>query len=480
MAKSEVGISKFRTFIEGAIAFVLVMLSIYYLGVRYGWPTYLTLILSVPILVGEWLFMTSIPEIRAYAISKRKKVAIGVLIISVIACFGTLFLFSVLKISITGLSFFLIIRCILQGIIIGVVLRILAGMIFVMILVGKSVGMQKILFLLGFLISLWLFPYGETQLACAPFYVIGIGLGFIVHFSVRTVQRGRAKRNRYIQNLERMLGEEEKDFTHDEGNAIMYFAKQSFTRLEKLLEKRKSNLSPALGIIKSSMKRIQGDYHGALDAVDEIIRNSNIDKKFDVQLHCRKALSLGEIDGREKEMFDELQHALNIQSQKGVDDCILARITRSLRFAEKLSLEGKEKKEDLQKPLDEIWTALKLNEKEIPKAIDKVIGIAVPITWTLLIDSYGYALLKFGHRRLSRSLLTQCIHEDPDFSSPYLHLGEWHLTEGLRLNDLGKHYAKEKADNLARLCLLVAKYLEGQKDSRIKRRAEELLDQYWG
>jgi hypothetical protein len=68
------------------------------------------------------------------------------------------------------------------------------------------------------------------------------------------------------------------------------------------------------------------------------------------------------------------------------------------------------------------------------RVAERMVDTSVPLTWSFLLDSYGYVLFKSGDDRICRSLFSSCIQEDPQFASAYLHLAEWYLRRGRRLH----------------------------------------------
>ena len=473
--------SRFWRYIEGFIGFVVIMLAVNYLITIYDLSYLWVLILTFPMLAIDWIFVSTKPVVSAIIVAKRQWVALVIVIVSTLLCLGLLFWAFIQHIPMPC-SLFVISQCILTGTLVGVVIRMLVGSFFMLTLIGEPMKSQKILLLLGFVMALWLFPIGETQISCAAYYILGIGIGYAVHFSLRTEQRGRAQRERLKQNLLKMLDEPKmENFTRIENQAIEYCANQKFKKLDKLIRdyrNDKHELSNTLIILNATMQRSQGNYPDCLNTIETELSNSKRDKTLDAMLHCCHALCLSEIEGRREKMMEALRQALNIRSKEG-KECILSKITCGLRLAEELPLlPNEEDTRDREAPLNEIWKALRLNAKEIPVGvIDKAIGISIPVTWTFLLDSYGYALLKAGDLRLSRSLFTQCIHEDPNFSSPYLHLGEWYLTQGARVSKDKNLKTQERATELARFCFYIAKLFEGKRDSLIKRRANDKLSE---
>jgi hypothetical protein len=218
--------------------------------------------------------------------------------------------------------------------------------------------------------------------------------------------------------------------------------------------------------------RTRGDYEKILVNIERELNNDKRNKKLDTYLHLSKTLALGELNDMDK-MFISLDEAQETSKKILRTDCLLAKATLSLRLAEQIPLDGTD-----QKPLREIWTALNLHAKNASADLMAVVfGTAVPVTWTFLLDAYGYSLLKAGHKKFSKSFLTYCIIEDPGFSSPYLHLGEWYKIDAMTESNSTDIEKNERSHRLATLCFQLALKLEGNKDSLIRRRAQSLLDQ---
>lgn len=367
----------------------------------------------------------------------------------------------------------------LQGALVGVMVRVLVWAMFARFLRGGPIEVSRLLLLVAFTVMMWLFPLGASHRVYAGLYLLGVGGGFMIHYLVRNKEHQRAQTVRIGRNISESVREAQ--LKAIEVDAVRYYAKQKWRELDQLLTDE-TEPNTVLTIINASRLRIRGDYRLAVRAIEKELGRKERDQSLDGFLYLHKALSLADLNER-KEMHQALESALRCQ-----EDCMLTRVTIGLRLAEDISPEDAirdEKQADnspKQKAVKYIWYALK-NESSQPELITQIVGRTVPATWTFLLDAYAYVLLKAGHVRFSRALLAAAIYEDPYFSSPYLHLGEWCIADLLRArrqNPSGYATQKnsERSRRVGRLCLNIAIQLEGKRRSNTKRRAEGLLESY--
>src|SRR6185295_5022919 len=105
--------------------------------------------------------------------------------------------------------------------------------------------------------------------------------------------------------------------------------------------------------------------------------------------------------------------------------CALSSISWALRQAEVAAADSTGSSE-ASEALGKVREVLaRINAQTSLQVEEALVGGSVPVTWTFLVDTYAYVLFKSGDRRLSRTLLRACLREDEDYSSSYLHLGEW-------------------------------------------------------
>jgi hypothetical protein len=431
------------------------------------------IIISLPIPLINW-FLSEKPGVRAMLLAKRQTVCIWVFTISCIIALT--FILLPLNQNISRVDEFTAAKLLTKGLVVGIVFRSFFGKVGFRSLFLMPVGGQKLLLLLAYTLGLLFFPF-ELGIS-AGLYTFGFGCGFLSQFTARSFHYQKAQALRIGQTILQILEDIQPDIKPKETDAIRYYANHNFRELKSLLAK--TPLTTVLVVIKASMERSLGKYDDCLDTIENEFKNPNRKKELEGHLFLQKSLCHGEKGGEENE--DTMEEALK-QALSQKPNCLLANATYSLRLSE-----GPLK--TLTLPLSVIWKALRRDiYRPSPELMEAIVGKSVPMTWTFLIDVFAYGLIKAGDLRFSRPLLTQCIQEDPAFSSAYLHLGEWYnARKEKEKNDWKKvknkdekksqgHLRKlEEYADAARYCFYVAKYIEGDRSSRIRRRAEEFLN----
>ena len=385
----------------------------------------------------------------------------------------------------------------LQGALVGVIVRLLIVAMLEYLISGAAIEISRALLLTALSVLIWLFPLGETHRAYAGFYVFGFGIGFVIHYLVRNKEHKQAEEARLGRYIIEILGT--KRTTGEENKIVRYYAGGKWLRLDRLLRNYEAK-STLVETIKASRLRYKGKYAESRAVAQRELNRTGHDSEADASLYLHLALSLAdEADDNRKHVYEALEKALEYSK-----NFVLALVTTALRLAEEVPL-GDEKDADAEKDekrtgdaksaLQLIWRALGINDTSPPELVAMIVGTTVPMTWTFFLDAYAYVLLKAGYVRFSRSLLAQCIYEDPYFSSPYLHLGEWCIADILRSRRELRATAKtgfdssrswretleatsERSQRVGRLCLHIAIKLERRRDSLTKRRAQSLLKEY--
>ncbi len=425
------------------------------------------------------------PAFTAVLIAKRHIVADALMVASLLV--GTLALLLSNTAPALDYSSLVLPQFALQGAVVGVVVRMLVLAVFARLLKGSHVEIHRLFLLVALTIFLWLFPFLESHRLYAGFYLYGFGLGFWIHYLVRNKEHLRAQTARHSRNITELLGNSVK-LTGMEVDAVKHYARQAWRHLDRLFSNTEHHPTTVLAIIKASAQRLKGRYDEARTTIDVELARDGHDTSLDTFLYLHKALSLGDLNLK-AEMRETLQKASQCEA-----NCLLTLVTKGLRIAEELpfleevSPSDASHEDQRHEALKFIWEALKLNEVARPELIARIVGRTVPVTWTFLLDAYAYVLLKAGHHRFSRALLIDCIYEDPYFSAPYLHLGEWCIAELLKASrpnssasdevDGAQRPSMERSRRVAPLCLNIAIRLEGGRRSLTKRRARELLDRY--
>jgi len=445
--------------------------------------------LKQSLLIGLFIYLPAIlipnlmpmhARFMAWVFANRSPVALLVLLVSGLA--GSIFFIQSGYFT-KGIAEFSIhpIRQFVAGLLVGAGMRILLALIGFYLLFRVQAESEKAMLLAGYCVALLLFPSStgsEKSLlnqSFAGIYIFGIGVGFCLQYFIRTNKHISAERDRMRDRVLTMLGKHQKELDHIEANAVELLVRRKFKSLKKLIEKHNNEPTANLIIIKACMERVKGDYKGCSLTLDEGLKITDKSDNIDAAMTLLKALVLGEIVNKEDEMWAVLDKARDKNP-----NCSLIRGTRALRLAEKLSINRADSPGDRMGPLNEILFALQLNKMRDHPIIDKAIGHSIPVTLGFLLDAYGYALLISGDFQFSRSLLIQCIRDDPIYSSPYLHLGEWYLTRYEALMSHGDHEEGSRLLRPAEYCLLIAQHLQKKLDSRIRRRSREFLNKYFG
>jgi len=376
----------------------------------------------------------------------------------------------------------------LEGALVGVIIRVLVLTRFEQLLKGANIEIPRILLLIALTVSIWLFPLVPSHRSYAGFYIYGLGVGFFVHYLLRRKEHKRAEASRLGQYIVELLGSAE-NISVQEDQIIRLYANQNWRALDKLFSNNQRQRTTLLAIVKASMLRIKGQYGEARAIVERELDRKEHDEKQEQYLHLHRALNLADLKQWER-MYASLENALKC----GRD--LLTLVTMGLRLAEEVPLNpadvSAEHEAKRQRALSCIWEALQINDVARPELVSSIIGRALPMTWTFLMDAYAYVLLKAGHVGFSKALLATCIYEDPYFSSPYLHLAEWSVADVLRQQDLYTRKSAntstkqleamqaniERSQRVGRLCLKIAIRLEKNKGSLTRSRALTLMSEY--
>jgi len=358
----------------------------------------------------------------------------------------------------------------MQGGIVGVVIRQLLLSISQNNLFGRSFRIQRLLFLLGVSVFVWLFPISQRYGDFAGFYMLGLTSGLIAHFLWRRILLKNIRLSRYGRSILEMIKGHSSDLSDNEKKAFLLFINQKWKKLDLFYDKIEENKesSPRLKILKACSHRVRGNYIEAIHYIDNELNNSQRNTDFDHLLYLQKALAHSELK-EDTQMIEALQKAENMYP-----DNFSLKATLALRLAEEIPLETPYI-DEAQRPLELIREAIFLSSRDSnTELMANLLGRTLPFRWGFIHDVYGYTLLKSGNYLFSKDLFLSCIEKEPSFSSSYLHLGEWYISYNLNRKKSKKNL------RLAKLCLLIAWKLEKNKNSRISKRAKELISEYIG
>jgi hypothetical protein len=361
---------------------------------------------------------------------------------------------------------------VLEGALVGAFIRVLFVAYLGQILRGISTKVSEAVLLVMVAVYLFLFPTSNAHHVYAVPYLIGVATGFLLHFLKRGFEQRTAREARLRGNiLARLAGTE---LSRPESDAVDYYARQQWGRLRRLLQKHKSlgTMTTALAIVEASGERSRSKYADALNLVYDEFKRPGANQDLFTYLHLLRALCHGDLNHPD-DMFAALETSLVVSP-----NCVLAKATWALRIAERAS----SSKEELSQADSRINEAMLLSERDLPNIWALTVGYTVPVTPTFLLDAYAYVSMQNGQRRLSKVLFEHCISVDPKFGLPYVHLGEWYLALArdnavLTRDDVRRKQTTVMGQNkrVARLCLYIAKELEGCRNNLVSRRASDFL-----
>ncbi|MGH1364903.1 MAG: hypothetical protein ACRBF0_15185 [Calditrichia bacterium] len=450
--------------------YIIILLFISYLSVYHQFSFLTGFLITVGVFTIENLVAGIQKHLSLFFAKKLLVISIASLIVySVVCLFYFLYPFlsanKSLLITLEG-----VFQYVILGLIVGTIFRKMLLSYSINHLFDRSTDIQRLALLSCIMIFLWLFPFAIYHQHYAVFYLFGFSGGLVLHFVLRRFVLHDANISRRARTLLAMINNDSVELTETEKHAFKLVTGQKWKDLSKLFLKLEANkkMSTRLVIIKACMFRIRGKYADALVLLNKELSSETRDASLDNLLYLQKALALGEVED-DQAMYEVLE-----LSEQRNSRCFLYQITRGLREAEKLELHIEDiskTSEERERPLELIRGALHKNALEKDAAVlSRLVGHSIPISWGFLQDAYGYALLKAGDFVFSKSLLLDCIENEPHISSTYLHLGEWYLAYRMNHPDREKHYSE-----LAKLCFSIAIRLEGDRDSRIARRARSFI-----
>lgn len=364
----------------------------------------------------------------------------------------------------------------LLGVFGGVILRFAIAHTFWQMIRGNQTRNTQAgtLLLLGAMIAA--IPASVPHRSMLALHLCGLATGAFLYSAIRKQESTRAQQQRRFQTISRYVSRSGETLSVLDTKAIKAFAVQDASTLRSFFRKHAEH-STAVVLMRAALDRIAGQYEHALILLREEAKHPDLDPRLANLIYLQIALNLGETTVDDDAMADALRVAESLHP-----DCVLTLTTSALRLAEDVPLESlvspddERQRSDQQSALAAIWRALDLNERRAPERLLAIVtGATVPVTWTFLLDAYAYVSLKCGKIRLARTLLLQCIREDPAFSSAHLHIGEWYYLQSLRTRvSTADNRAMEHWNHHAALSASIAIALEGKRDSRVKKRARHL------
>lgn len=455
---------------------------------------WVAIVVAIPLIFAD-IFGELNPRFLSAIYTHREKFAYTVLVISIITAIGLFIKFPTNFYSEQGkvdYIFIIITQFVFQGAIVGLTIRMLLLNLFAEVIRAKSVHKAKLLVVAAWVVFIIMFPINGQHSNLSPFFILGFGIGFYVHYFIRTQDKKNVQSNRLRENILSMLaaikdnqvnsisvsGDDDAIILADEEEiAVNLYSSQKWQSLKKYLDSQDD--SPTLFFIRISMLRKMHNYDTAISLIKDRLEEKEFSHEHFLHLHY--ALNESERFKRNGEWRnkDRVFHHLE-EAHVSNPNCLLTCATYALRLADEIEKNETDtlKKE---KALSLIWQAMKLYEdRSKPKIVSLITGMTVPVTYTFLLDTYGYVLLKCGRLRFAKALLLQCLFQDPSYSATYLHLAEWYFEYYGNNNNLSRE--SERWRKAAQLNLLIAIEIEKEFDQSnqgtlISKKAKKLLSQ---
>ena len=250
--------------------------------------------------------------------------------------------------------------------------------------------------------------------------MIGLAIGFGVHFVYRSYGRRAAARRRRSRIHDELFND--RDIALQDAPFVKALKSGSTKRLEPY---KKPSKSPAeiLDWFKSGIAhRICGDYDLAILSLDKAIvlsRTREISEDLSGGIHCLKGVCHAQLS-----QYDEMEQSFAIALTMR-PSCGLSLFTRSLSRLEETSflLRDKEGVPNLAAVEENVASLIEgcrilanpssVGEETTTAA--KMLAFNELRGWTSILDGMGYALFRAGHARLGAELIHTSIREDPAY-----------------------------------------------------------------
>jgi len=328
------------------------------------------------------------------------------------------------------------------AIILGVYLRQICSKLAFLALLGKDRLGLNILTIAAWTVSIIMFPWSQ-HLAARPWYVGGFAVGIMAHSIPWFFRARNAAAYARIQTI----GDAWKPgvkASAAELEALKLFTHRRFRKLRRKLNdlQEQGKLTGGLALVSAALYTHKGEHANSLVEVLAGKRCSDSRRRQDIHLLLLEAVSLKELnsDDAARSRLDQL-----LESEAG-SVCPLARSTNALWLAEQAFANGNGLAACTEKPLSEAREAVQSRRKLMKRRLQRKDGqsgsvddllrgfveLGMPVTAASIVDVLAYCHLAAGYPEEAIPMYERCIEMDPDYSSTYLHLGDYFLRrEGL-------------------------------------------------
>jgi hypothetical protein len=372
--------------------------------------------------------------------------------------------------SISGVFF-------LQGAVIGGILRHCCGHLAFSHLRAKNTLWVRLCVFYIWVLAMHMFPRSGAHIEFGPPFVVGLALGVFVHQLIRRSKRRAAIRRRRILHL--VDAYESVGLTGDERRVLEMLRKGKSEKyilhfinsIRKELNDEKEQIPPVLRLVRSSLLRAQGDFSESNRDLPRLPEKNDLIKGDEVYLLLIRALN--DLDDR-KLTSDEFQAVLEIlcATSRG-KKCAPVKASQSLRLAESVIKPFDQSPLIGSGALNLANEAVDLKYEQEPNVRSVFLNMTAPIPRCFFRDVVGTALLADGKFDEAELYLFDCIHDDPDYSGAYVHLGDlfWYRHNFGLVPQSGKDFIFH-----AKVCYEAALKFEGNVSNHVTRRARERLN----
>jgi hypothetical protein len=375
-----------------------------------------------------------------------------------------------------------VLQFVVEGMILGAATRAILSSHFDRTLRGMSSELLHLHLHVVLSAFLVLVPTSLPHRALAGWFVTGIGLGFFLHYWQRHREHRRTRRQRILKHVVSASVRIADPAFELEKKCIKAFADERWNKLDQLIESSPTRRT-VLELLRIARAHRAGQYQSGIEIATEELTRTKSDHSRDNLLNLALAVCHGELGDRSA-MYRALNRAIELKP-----DCTTSHALIALRTAEDVPVTdatyGVRRLRGNQSSAFLAHTkAITYAQSGTPARVEAlIVGSMISMSSICLVDMQAYVMLKSGYGRTVAPMLLQCIHEDPYFSLAYLHLGEYHLIRGLMISKAavargdGERLAAKAAKELrlARLCIRIARCLEGDRQNLVALRAEELL-----
>lgn len=372
---------------------------------------------------------------------------------------------------------------------IAVILRQVLEQMSTLLLLGRFTSRSELMLLVGAGLAILVFPWTDAPIDQAA-YLFGLGLGFVVHKSVRLSIVRAAELYRGFENVLNIWPG--LSWTTGELDALKLLAKGRdfpsgrFKKLRAyLLELRQRQQggdllcwTKPLALISATAYKIEGQFQRAIEETEDA-EPDNLEDPVNAHLLLLRIMCLDEINKTED--ADALIETLRLS--KHGPKCPVTNALHAERLAHRClaHLTGVRQETEALRyahaAMEQRGRIIHERRKEPePKTrmdfLSNFIEVSMPSKASFMDEILGLSYLAAGYPDQARNYFSRCIVLDPTLASPYMHLGDYFLLRG----PLWERKVSEREVQCAKAAYYAAAIVEGEKESRVHSMVDQRLE----